>query len=170
MVTRTRSAFYPRLLRAFPLAALFLSVPLAFGQPGQARATTGASSPTPARYTIALKLAQPFRGQYTLVTGATSTQLIGGAMAIDLNDLDYLFGISQFRTYDAQGHQTTILLGIYNFHLAAHGQLLATFYDPTDTVALGRLAVTPAGHGDLVGQITLGRKNYAARWHKNVGL
>lgn len=141
-----------------------------FGAPGRAGATTGSSSPTPARYKVASKLAQPFRGQYALVVGGQGSRLISGAMAIDLNDLGYLFGISQFRSYDAQGHATTWLLGLYNFHLAAHGQLLATIYDSTDSVTLGHMAVAPRGHGDLIGQITLGGRNYAVHWHKNVSL
>lgn len=149
---------------------LILAIFLLLGAPGRADATTGPSSPTPARYKIALKLAQPFRGQYSLVTGGRGSRLISGSMAIDLNGLDYLFGISQFRSYDAQGHQTTLLLGLYNFHLAARGQLLVTIYDSTDSLTLGHMTVAQKGHGDLVGQITLGRQSYAVHWHKNIGL
>jgi hypothetical protein len=151
-------------------AMLILAGVLVLCGPGRAGATTGASTPTPARYKIALKLAQPFRGQYSLVTGGKHSRLISGAMAVDLNDIDYLFGMSQFRTYDAHGHQTTLLLGLYNFHLVARGQLLATIYDSTDTLTLGHMTVAPKGHADLVGQLTLGRQTYAVHWHKNVSL
>lgn len=155
-----------RLLAPLLLVAAFL----ACGNPGHVGATTGATSPTPARYKVADSLAQPFRGQYSLVTTPGGERLISGALAIDVNVLGYLFGISQFRTYDAQGHQTTILVGFYNFHLVAHKQMHATIYNSTDTVSLGTMVVTQSANGDLVGQITLGHQVYRVHWHKNHSL
>jgi hypothetical protein len=161
-----RAVRFWRLLAPMLLVAAFLP----WGNLGHAFATTGPDTPTPARYKIADNLAQPFRGQYNLVPAPKGARLISGGLAIDLNVLGYLFGISQFRMYDAQGHQTTLLVGFYNFHLVAHRQMLATIYDSTDSVTLGKMAVTQGAHGDLTGQITLGRAVYPVHWHKNHSL
>jgi len=150
-------------------ALLALAGVFAFGSPGPVSATTGATTPIPARYKVAQNLAQPFRGQYSLMPAARS-RLISGAMAIDLNALGYLFGVCQFRTYDAQGYQTTVLVGFYNFHLIPQGRMLATIYDPTDTVVLGQMTVKHQANGELIGQLTLGHHGYAVLWHKNHSL
>ena len=155
-----------RLLVPILLVAAFVAT----GNAGRVSATTGATTPTPARYKIADNLAQPFRGQYNLVPARGGARLISGGLAIDLNGLGYLFGISQFRSYDARGHQTTLLVGFYNFHLVAHRQMLATIYDATDTVTLGKMAVTLSANGDLIGQITLGHQVYPVHWHRNHSL
>jgi hypothetical protein len=118
---------------------------------------------------VPLRLAQPFRGQYSLALTAP-TRIRSGAMAIDLNSLRYLYGTAQFEGYDAQGHRTTWVVALYNFDLVAHGRMLVTLYDTTDTVALGRMALTQKAKGDLVGQITLGPATYAVHWHKNLSL
>jgi hypothetical protein len=161
-----RTVRFWRLLAPLLLVAAFL----ACGNLAHVSATTGATSPTPARYEIADSLAQPFRGQYNLAPGSGGARLISGGLAIDLNELGYLFGIAQFRTYDAQGHQTTVLVGFYNFHLVAHRQMLATIYDATDTVTLGKMAVTQSANGDLIGQLTLGHQVYPVHWHKSHSL
>jgi len=148
-------------------AALVL---LVFSDSGHVSATTGATTPTPAHYKVALNLAQPFRGQYSLLHPASSPRLISGSLAIDLNQIDYLFGITELYSYDSQGRRTTILVGLYNFHLAAHGRMLATVYNSTDTVTLGSMSVMQNAGGDLVGQITLGRQIYAVHWRKNHSL
>jgi hypothetical protein len=88
-------------------------------------------------------------------------------MAIDLNALGYLFGIAQFNGY---GQQTTWLAGLYNFHTAGHGQMLISMYDRSDRVVLGLMAVRRVADGGLEGTITLGRRSYAIRWHKNLSL
>jgi hypothetical protein len=153
------------------LPALLLLVGLlAIGGQERVWATTGPSTPTPARYKVSLKLAQPFRGQYSLVSASQGARLGSGAMAIDLNSLGYLFGIAQFHGYDAQGHQTTWLAGLYNFHTVDHGQMLIMMYDTSDTVVLGRMSVTRRADGGLTGRIVLGRQSYAIRWRKNLSL
>ncbi len=152
------------------LASSLLVAVFLVANPGRVGATTGATSPAPARYRVAANLTQPFRGQYSLVPTAGGSRLISGALAIDVNALGYLFGISQFRAYDAQGHRTTILAGFYNFHLVAHKKMLATMYDATGTVSMGSMAVTRSANGDLIGQITLGHQVYPVHWHKNHSL
>jgi hypothetical protein len=150
--------------------SFLVAVLLVFSGPGPVSATTGATTPTPARYKVALNLAQPFRGQYSLQHPASSRRLISGSLAIDLNQIDYLFGITELYSYDSKGSRTTILVGLYNFHLAAHNRMLATVYNSTDTVTLGSMSVTQNANGDLVGQIRLGRQIYAVHWHKNHSL
>lgn len=151
-------------------ATLVVACSCLLGSPGRTLATTGATSPTPARYKLAASVSQALRGQYNLVTSGQSGRLSSGAMALDLNSLGYLFGVCQLRTYDSQGNVTTVLFGLYNFHTVAHSQLQVTFYDMTDTVVLGSMAVTSETHGNLVGQLTLGHQRYAVSWHKNISL
>lgn len=155
-----------RTLRA--LCALLATGCLLLLFTGQVSATTGATSPTPARYKVALNKAQLFRGQYDLM--APAAKLISGGMAIDLNEIDYLFGIMQLRSYDAKGHQTTIVGGLYNFHLVSPGHMQATLYNSSDTISLGNMAVTQQANGDLVGQLTLGHQIYTVHWLKKHSL
>jgi hypothetical protein len=135
--------------------------------PGPASATTG---PTyflpPARYHVASRLALRYRGQYILATTARSAHLSGGALGIEINDRGDLYGVGQFYGYDAQGEQTSWVATLYNFHPARHGIMTIDLLAPAGRLVLGRLFVSRDKHGDLVGQITLGRKRYSISWHK----
>jgi hypothetical protein len=159
-----------RILRRFPIIALLLGLLLVV-HPSAAFATTGPNSPTPARYKVPLRLAQPYRGQYSMVPIARGARFTDGAMAIDLNAIDYLYGVIELRGYDSRGYRTSWVTSLYDFHLVAHSRMLVNLYPPgTDTVLLGRMSVTRLANGDLMGWITLGRPSYAIRWHKSLSL
>jgi hypothetical protein len=159
-----------RILRRLPIIALLLGLLLVV-YPSAAFATTGPDTPTPARYKVPLRLAQPYRGQYSMVIAGRGARFTDGAMAIDLNAIDYLYGVVALRGYDSRGYRTSWVTSLYDFHLVAHGRMLVTLYPPgTDAVLLGRMSVTRLANGDLIGQITLGRHSYAIRWHKNLSL
>ena len=159
-----------RILLQFPTIALLLGLLLVV-RPSAAFATTGPNTPTPARHKVPLRLAQPYRGQYSMVLVGHDARFTDGAMAIDLNAIDYLYGVIEFRGYDSRGDQTSWVTSLYDFHLVANGRMLVSLYPPgTDTVLLGRMSVTRLANGDLMGWITLGRHGYAIRWHKNLSL
>jgi hypothetical protein len=159
-----------RILLQFPTTALLLGLLLVV-HPSAAFATTGPNMPTPARYKVPLRLAQPYRGQYSMVMADRGARFTDGAMAIDLNAIDYLYGVIEFRGYDSRGDRTSWVTSLYDFHLVAHGRMLVNLYPPgTDTVLLGRMSVTRLANGDLMGWITLDRHSYATRWHKNLNL
>jgi hypothetical protein len=95
-----------RILLQFPTIALLLGLLLVV-HPSAAFATTGPNTPTPARYKVPLRLAQPYRGQYSMVMADRGARFTDGAMAIDLNAIDYLYGVVELRGYDHQGYRTS---------------------------------------------------------------
>jgi hypothetical protein len=137
--------------------------------PGRApvSATTG---PTyflpPARYHVASRLALRYRGQYILTTVTRSAHLSGGALGIEINDRGDLYGVGQFYGYDAHGEQTSWVATLYNFHPARHDIMTIDLLAPAGRLLLGHLFVSRTKQGDLVGQLELGARRYAIRWHK----
>ena len=148
------------------LALLGLAGCLLAPGPGQAVATTG---PTyflpPARYHVG-KLARLYRGQYILQSVARGARLSGAAIGIEVNERGDLYGLAQFYGYDAQGYQTSWVATLYNFHPVAHGLMIIDVLGQTGWPLLGHLVVSRTKQGDLVGQIDLGGRRYAIRWHK----
>jgi hypothetical protein len=115
---------------------------------------------------VASRLALRYRGQYILTAVTRSAHLSGGALGIEINDRGDLYGVGQFYGYDAQGEQASWVATLYNFHPARHGIMTIDLLAPAGRLVLGRLLVSRDKHGDLVGQITLGRKRYSISWHK----
>jgi hypothetical protein len=138
--------------------------------PGRVAATTGPDTPTPARYRVPFRLAQPYRGEYRLETAARGARLTSGMMAIDLNELGYLYGVIQLRGYDVRGYVTSWVVTLYNFHPIAHGRMIIDVFAAGQTVLLGHLVVRRLGDGDLASQLNLGRKSYTITWRKMLSL
>jgi hypothetical protein len=131
-------------------------------------ATTGPSD-VPARYKVPHAIAALYPGQYALRTVASDARISHAQMIIDFNSLEYLAGVAQFSGYDAQGHQTTWVADMYNFHLTAAG-MVVPLLGPANAVQLGTMYLHHAKSGDLVGQIALPTRRYSISWHKTLSL
>jgi hypothetical protein len=137
--------------------------------PGSASATTGPTQFLPdAKYKVNNKVELLYTGTYIVSHVASAARLSGGAMAIEINDRGYLYGLGQFYGYDAQGHQSVWTGTLYNFHQIKSGEMIFDVVPPTGrgTLILARMFVSRAKSGDLSGQIELSGHRFAIAWHK----
>jgi hypothetical protein len=147
---------------------MLLPLILALSSGQTARATTG---PTQflglSRYHVAMKIARQWRGQY-LIVQPQSAHLFGAALGIEITPYGFLHGIGQFYGYDAQGHQTSWVSTVYNFHLTSNHVMVADIMAQMSSTLLGRLFLTRLKSGDLVGQIALfpAMARLPIRWHR----
>ena len=139
-------------------------------RPPLALATTGSSDPSPAHYSLATAAAKLFLGQYTIQSVAGGARLSRGQMAIDFNSLHYLSGIASFNGYDAEGHGTTWVGSLYQFHQTVRDGMVIDILGPASARLFGKMFLRPVKGGDLVGQIALPTTRYAIHWHKNLSL
>lgn len=127
--------------------------------PGRVSATTG---PTdflpPTRFKVPFAVQKKYIGQYILQSVNPASRLEGGAFGIEISaDTGYLVGIAQFSGYDSNGNQTVWEADMYNFDLTKSGQMIIDLIGPTGVPLFGRLYLTRAKTGNLVGQLTLGK-------------
>jgi hypothetical protein len=159
-----------RKLATVAAGAVLLFGGFAAAVPGHVSATTGPTQFLPApKFKIANNLETPFIGQYILKSVAPESRLTGGALGVEIDDDNgQLVGVAQFYGYDESGQKTVWVATMYNFHLLKPGQVTIDLVGPSGKPLLGRLYVTHAKTGDLVGSISLGSSSqkYAITWHK----
>src|SRR5262249_44336152 len=108
--------------------------------PGRSLATTGPTQIlTDSRYHVQSKVMILYVGQYVLKSAATAARIRGGAMGIEISDRGFLYGIAQFYSYDEQGHQSTWVGTLYNFHLTKAKVMIFDISGPSGGELLGRL-------------------------------
>ena len=146
---RSRSPFSKLIATVVLLGALVLA---ALGAPA-AIATTG---PTPLahppRFNVTKAEAAPYLGRFTLVP-PTSDQLISGAYVAGYNERHFVEGTLVIYTYDAEGHETTLLGRTYEYH-SEGDQMEIDVISPTNQAILARMKLHPVAGGKLSGTLT----------------
>jgi hypothetical protein len=156
-----------RRLLSLVLIAVGLCSVLIASAPNIASATTGPTKFLPSsKFKINNKIELLYKGQYVLRSVASAARLSGGAMGIEINDSGFLYGVAQFYGYDQQGHQSTWVGTLYNFHQTAKQVMIVDVLGPTGKPLLARLFLSRAKSGDMTGQIELPYGRFAISWHK----
>jgi hypothetical protein len=134
--------------------------------PTRVVATTGPSDfLPPSRYNVERKVAQLYTGRYQMQSVASKARLRTGAMGIEINDRDQLYGVAQFNGYE-QSFQSIWIATLYNFHVTNHKVMAIDILAQTGTPLLGHLFLTRSANGDLAGHIQLAAGTFAITWRK----